>query len=259
MGDDGTCSSAGSAQSVSSAPVDLPATATELTHPQSTTIDSTAGRLMTPAAEHLGRYRYDIASDSWWWSDELYRMYGFAPGEVVPTGALILAHTHPEDFEPAAALLSTVVAHAGQFSLRHRMIDTNNRIHTVMSVGEAATDTEGTVTGLVGFVSDLTHSERLAVAHAVDRAVAEFLEHRSLIEQAKGVLRGEFGCDADEAFELIKWRSQHTNIKVYEVASHLLDSLTRPSKEVRSKVLDGFDAQLKATRAKRQPAQQRCT
>ena len=177
---------------------------------------------MTPDAEQLGRYRYDIATDSWWWSDELYRIYGFTPGEVVPTGALILAHTHPEDFEPAATLLSTAVAHGGQFSLRHRMIDTNNRIHTVMSVGEAVTDTEGTVTGLVGFVSDLTHSERLAVAHAVGRAVTEFLEHQSLIEQAKGVLRGEFGCDADEAFELIKWRSQHTNSRFTKVASRFI-------------------------------------
>jgi hypothetical protein len=54
------------------------------------------------------------------------------------------------------------------------MIDTQNRIHTVLSVGEAVSDTHGVVTGLPGYVSYIADSERLTVAHAVAKAVAEY-------------------------------------------------------------------------------------
>jgi len=30
----------------------------------------------------VGRFRFDVATASWTWSDAMYRFYGFAPGEV---------------------------------------------------------------------------------------------------------------------------------------------------------------------------------
>ncbi len=33
----------------------------------------------------IGEYRVTVDSDRWWWSDVVYRMHGFEPGEVVPT------------------------------------------------------------------------------------------------------------------------------------------------------------------------------
>jgi len=47
--------------------------------------------------EAVGRFSYDVPTDTWWWSTSLYTVYGFAPGEVVPTTALMLAHQHPDD------------------------------------------------------------------------------------------------------------------------------------------------------------------
>ncbi|MDF2847733.1 MAG: Protein-glutamate O-methyltransferase, partial [Oerskovia sp.] len=37
-----------------------------------------------------GRWRYELATGQWWWSEETFRLHGFEPHEVVPTTALVL-------------------------------------------------------------------------------------------------------------------------------------------------------------------------
>ncbi|MFF9561453.1 ANTAR domain-containing protein [Streptomyces albus] len=45
------------------------------------------------------------------------------------------------------------------------------------------------------------------------------------MEQAKGVLIAVHGIDADEAFSRLVQQSQHTNVKLHEVARMLVDSV----------------------------------
>jgi AmiR/NasT family two-component response regulator len=61
-----------------------------------------------------------------------------------------------------------------------------------------------------------------AEAEAITRAIAEFVEHRAVIEQAKGVLMAVYEIDEPAAFDLLKWRSQHTNTKLRLVAEQLM-------------------------------------
>ena len=51
-----------------------------------------------------GSFSYTIATGQWWWSDDLYRIHGFEPGDVVPTTDLLVAHKHPDDAAVATAL-----------------------------------------------------------------------------------------------------------------------------------------------------------
>ncbi|MCZ8378454.1 GAF and ANTAR domain-containing protein [Mycobacterium sp. CPCC 205372] len=52
------------------------------------------------------------------------------------------------------------------------------------------------------------------------------LTSRSEIDQAKGVIRALQGCSAEEAFEVLKARSQRANVRLHTVAVQLLDSLS---------------------------------
>jgi AmiR/NasT family two-component response regulator len=52
--------------------------------------------------------------------------------------------------------------------------------------------------------------------------VAEISENRAPIEQAKGVLMYVYQIDADAAFDLLRWRSQETNVKLRALAEQLL-------------------------------------
>ncbi|MGA9674213.1 MAG: ANTAR domain-containing protein [Mycobacterium sp.] len=58
-------------------------------------------------------------------------------------------------------------------------------------------------------------------ADAITKAVAEIIEHRAVIEQAKGVLMAVYSIDAQAAFDLLRWGSQHTNTKLRVMAEQL--------------------------------------
>lgn len=53
------------------------------------------------------------------------------------------------------------------------------------------------------------------------------LVSRAAIDQAKGVLMAVHSCTAEEAFAMLVERSQHSNVKLRDVAKELLDDVTR--------------------------------
>ncbi|HEU5486586.1 MAG TPA: ANTAR domain-containing protein [Microlunatus sp.] len=75
---------------------------------------------------------------------------------------------------------------------------------------------------IVGYLIDVTQlrlrAARQAGAHAVERAV----EHRAVIEQAKGMLMLTERLDADAAFAVLAQRSQAANTKLHLVAAELV-------------------------------------
>ncbi|PXY21411.1 hypothetical protein BAY60_25785 [Prauserella muralis] len=53
----------------------------------------------------------------------------------------------------------------------------------------------------------------------------EAMRHRGVIEQAKGILMAQRGYSADDAFAVLVDLSQHTNIKVHDIAQALIDQV----------------------------------
>jgi hypothetical protein len=58
--------------------------------------------------------------------------------------------------------------------------------------------------------------------------IREALETRDLIGQAKGIIMASIGCDADEAFELLRRQSQAENRKLNDVAAGIASTTKRP-------------------------------
>ena len=52
--------------------------------------------------------------------------------------------------------------------------------------------------------------------------LAKAMEHRAVIEQAKGILMGQQRCSADEAFDLLRRASQRENRKLRDIALDLV-------------------------------------
>lgn len=65
----------------------------------------------------------------------------------------------------------------------------------------------------------LTHERTVTLTKQLEEA----LEGRSVIERAKGLLMGQLGVGADQAFELLSTQSQHENRKLRAVAAGLLE------------------------------------
>jgi hypothetical protein len=51
--------------------------------------------------------------------------------------------------------------------------------------------------------------------------VAEIAARRAVIEQAKGMLMLVYGIGADAAFQLLRWQSQHHNVKLRRMAEQI--------------------------------------
>jgi hypothetical protein len=107
------------------------------------------------------------------------------------------------------------------FSTRHLIIDVQGRTREVVVVAGHLRNDAGEAIGTESFYVDVT---RPTDEHqtTITEAVAEIAKHRSTIEQAKGVPMVVYGIDADAAFEILKWRSQESNIKLRLLPERLM-------------------------------------
>jgi hypothetical protein len=60
-------------------------------------------------------------------------------------------------------------------------------------------------------------------------ALAEMVQNRAIIEQAKGMLMFVYGVDAVGAFEKLRWLSQQHNVKLRLLAERIVQDLTAAS------------------------------
>jgi PAS domain S-box-containing protein len=209
-------------------------------------------RLAEGAPERVGWFRYFFDEQRWEWSAQVHRMHGYEPGALTPTTELVLAHKHPDDARHIADMLALIRQTRQPFSSRHRIRDVGGRVHHVVVVGDQLHDESGTVIGTHGFYIDVT-PEELVRQDQVTAAVACIVEHRAVIEQAKGMLMLIYGIDASHAFELLVWQSQHTNIKLRRLAEQittdfaaLTDADTLPTRTIYDRLLLNMHTRIRA-------------
>ena len=175
-----------------------------------------------------GAFRYDVTNDRWWWSDEVYRMHGFEPGEVVPTTAMILAHKHPDDRERYAGALTSTSLLGGTFASLHRILDAQGQERVLAAVGDAQPSGAGArVTEITGHFVDVTAAVRLLAAAEATRQIRQADERRAIIDQAMGVTAARTGVSIEEAFDLLRGASMRSNVKLRTLAERVVANARR--------------------------------
>ena len=178
------------------------------------------------SAHPMGSFRRDLSTGAWTWSDDMFRLHGYPPGDVELSTELVLEHKHTEDRPRAADIIRTVSADGIAFSNYHRIVDASGRMRRVLSVGDVITGPVGnTPVAMRGFTIDLTERLRSEETEAVAASAA----HRAAIEQAKGVLMATYGLDPDAAMAFLKRWSMDRNIKVAVAAEWLVESFRSPA------------------------------
>jgi hypothetical protein len=175
------------------------------------------------AQQRVGWFRFYFEDQRWEWSEQVQRMHGYEPGTVTPTTELVLAHKHPEDRRKVAKTIDEMLLARCAFSTRHRIRDTRGVVHQVVVVGDVLTDDRGAVVGTHGYYVDITPSSDRAREDLISARVAEISEHRAVIEQAKGMLMLIYGLDDEAAFDLLRWRSQSSNVKLRRLAEKIVE------------------------------------
>jgi anti-anti-sigma factor len=173
----------------------------------------------------MGSYHYAAAHDVWQWSDRVYAIHGFRRAEVVPTTALLLAHAHSADRRRAARLLEDCMRDGEMFSFFYRIVDAGGELRWALIAGEGTLAAGGAVTGMRGYLIDVTEPQARARSQEVASASRKAIASRATIEQAKGALMLVYGLDAEAAFALLSWQSQHSNIKLRDLADRLVTAV----------------------------------
>ncbi|GAA4668905.1 ANTAR domain-containing protein [Gordonia humi] len=177
------------------------------------------------AAIRYGRFSYHIDEDRWEWSDQLARLHGYDSADaVVPTSDLLLMHKHPDDRDRVATLIEQV-RHAGEpFSSQHRIVDRHGTVIPVIVIADSLHDVDGRRQGTFGFYvtgspNGDSRSDDLGQGRRATMDVDEMVRRRATIERVKGALMLVYRLDAQQAFDLLVWRSQESNVKLYTLAA----------------------------------------
>jgi hypothetical protein len=134
-------------------------------------------------------------------------------------------------------LLDQALHSKSSFSSRHRFIDTAGKVHDAIVVADRMSDETGSVVGTAGHYIDLTVTFVETRQVALDEALPDLFEARAVIEQAKGLLMAVYRVSPEQAFGVLRWRSQETNTKLRALAKQLIveiATLPPPSADVQS-------------------------
>ncbi len=172
------------------------------------------------APQQVGTFRFFFADQRWEWSQQVQQMHGYEPGTITPTTELVLSHKHPDDRGRVAATIDDILHSHKVFSSRHRIIDTGGQVHHVVVLGDRLVDDQGAVIGTQGYYVDVSIGPDQDLV--TDR-LAEIAKNRAGIEQAKGMLMLVYGIDEDAAFNLLKWLSQESNVKLRLLAEQVAE------------------------------------
>ncbi|MBD8078710.1 PAS domain-containing protein [Cellulosimicrobium arenosum] len=175
----------------------------------------------------VGQYRVELATGTWWWSDEVYAMHGWAPGDVVPGLDALRSRKHPDDRSRVVKAATESLRSGRPFSCSHRIVDGHGRTRSVVVTGQGRRDDRGRVVEIAGYVVDVTPVQREVLERESNRAVTRAFVSAAVIEQAKGVLMAVHGMGDVEAGRLLAERSAATGIPVQETAAQVMRALSR--------------------------------
>jgi diguanylate cyclase (GGDEF)-like protein len=121
-------------------------------------------RRMLGAARHVsgaGVWQWDVPTGRLTWSDEMFRLAGFAPGEMQPTIEMWTAMFHPEDVERCLLAREQARTTGEGYQQHFRIIAADGVLRHVHSWAQVEQDHEGSPLRVIGATIDVTELARL--------------------------------------------------------------------------------------------------
>ncbi|MDE2462519.1 MAG: PAS domain S-box protein [Alphaproteobacteria bacterium] len=138
-----------------------------------------------------GSAAIDFRTDKWDWSDETYRIYGVDPQHFIPSAEALASLVHPADRDelmskPALARRGIVPP-----PIEYRILRPDGQERILRRVAALIREPDGTVSGIVGTVQDVTDLRRAQIEQDSLRAQ---LSHMQRLD-ALGTLAGGIAHD----------------------------------------------------------------
>jgi DNA-binding NarL/FixJ family response regulator/PAS domain-containing protein len=180
------------------------------------------------AEELAGFGTWEWTSDQILWSDNLFRIYGLRPGEVIPSAEYVFAHCHPDDRKRLERAEHDLRHNGRRRDLRYRVVWPDGTVRHLTSTVVSAGGRSVTPIGTVHDVTDQRQAEReLAARFAVSDALSDWepgtLGARRLVRDLAEALEFDLGVmwipreDALAAWVIWQARALHSPQRESEV------------------------------------------
>jgi diguanylate cyclase (GGDEF)-like protein/PAS domain S-box-containing protein len=116
---------------------------------------------------HVGSWEWDLRTGEIFWSDEVFRIYGFEPKEFVPDFERLVGVVHPDDRELLRRKIDGAVRQGEPYDFEHRIVRPNGEERVVHRRAEVVRDEDIEPLRMVGTVHDVT--ERKALEEQLQR------------------------------------------------------------------------------------------
>ncbi len=155
----------------------------------------------------MASWEWDLVSGTMIWSENVFRMLGYAPGEVVPDRDLFYRHVCPEDHDRIRRIAEeTFSGRQDSARYEYRVLTVGGEERTVVANTRAIRDDAGSVLRIIGTTRDVTESRRsekeLQLAASVFNNTVEGIvitDAQGAIKRVNNAFTAITGFSADEA------------------------------------------------------------
>lgn len=113
---------------------------------------------------HIGHWDWDIPTGKIAWSDETYRIFGFAPGELDPSYDTFLERVHPDDREAVGRAVQRALEAGETYGIDHRVVLPNDTVRVISEQGIVERGENGKPLRMLGTAQDVTELEVVQTA-----------------------------------------------------------------------------------------------
>ena len=176
----------------------------------------------------LGSWDWDLVSGDMAWSDNLFRIFGLEPGDVVPSLEYVLDQLHPDDRARAERAAETLRLKGEVEAHDYRIVLPSGAVRHLRAATAGVEAHNGRPRRIVGTVQDLTElrgaqatmaahyavSENLAAWESLDRSGENLL--RELAEALDCVAATLWVPEGDTLVARVAWRAPSVDLSALE-------------------------------------------
>ncbi len=108
----------------------------------------------------LGNWEWDLKDNTVWWSEEVYKLFGFESEDYEPSYEKYLTCVHPDDVELVHQAFEKTVQGSGTYSVEHRIVRSDGSECVVQQRAEVIRNVSGEPIQMIGTIQDITESRR---------------------------------------------------------------------------------------------------
>lgn len=155
---------------------------------------------------HIGNWEYDIITEKFYLSDEVYRIFGYSVKEIVMDRATFIKHIHKDDYKK---IRNSICLNSVNQTLKldYRIINNHNKIRHVSVQSRPINDKKNNATRIYGIIQDITDrkSAELELLKSQERYQSIFSQSKDAIYFSDGKFLIDFN---DAAVQLLRYSKE---------------------------------------------------